>query len=182
MDKFFYYKDIPFSVCSEHDCSIGVTLCQICHTNFSTQLKPLHRFKFNGMIICNDNTCIVSAEKQIDDFFTRYPIYNLNLNRDNIKSPKYDYITWSTMKPNRLDYLYFSEECIGSTYLIKDNFYIILCDGDISSWTYCTVFDLKEIYEANDFSNEEIVSFPDPVKEYLGIPLNSNAYQLHFVD
>jgi len=56
---------------------------------------------------------------------------------------------------------------------------------DISTLDNCLVFDLKQIYETNDFSDEEIVSFPDPVKEYLGIPLNTiqfNSYQLKFVD
>jgi len=127
------------------------------------------------MTICNDNTCIVSAEKQIDDLFTRYPIYDLNLNRDNIKNPN-DNTTLSTIK-SKCDGLFLLEECIGSTYLIEGNFYIILYyDDDIS------VFNLKEIYENNDFSDEEIISFPDPVKEYLGISLNSNVFQLKFVD
>jgi len=146
----------------------------------STQFKLLHSFKFHGTFTCNDNSCIASAEKEIDDIFTKYPIYDLNLNRDDIIIPNNDVI-WSTIKPEDCE-RNLIKETVGSTFLIGDNFYITLFDKTCTSyWSACLVCDLKEIYEANDFSNEEIVSFPDPVKEYLGIPLNSNAYQLHFV-
>jgi hypothetical protein len=159
---------------------IGIE-CQICNINESIHFKSLHGFNNHGIVICN-NTCIVSAEKQIDDIFNKYPIYDLNLNRNDII---YNNKILSTIKTGTY-YLYFIGECIGLTFLISGKFYITLYHEKYTSGsTNCPVFDLKEIYETNDFSDEEIVSFPDPVKEYLGIPLNSmelNSIELKFVD
>jgi hypothetical protein len=170
-----YHRYIPLN--DYNKCAIGSVICQICNTSMSTHLKLFHGFNYRGIIICNNDRCSVSAQKLIDDIFTNYPIYNLNLNRDDIKSPKYD-IFFSTIKP-KYDDLYFTEECIGSTYLIKGNFYIVLYS--MHTVGINVVFDLKEIYENNDFSDEETSSFPDPVKEYLGIPIH-DYLKIHFVD
>jgi len=179
------YSDyIPMFIFYSRFKLIGKSLCQICETNVNTQFKLLHMFDYHGIFICNNNRCIVSAQETIDDIFTEHPIYNLNLNRNDIKYPN-DNIILSSIKPENSK-LNLNQESIGSTYLVKDNFYIILFDEMAkSTFTDCKVFDLKEIYEANDFSDEETSFFPDPVKEYLGIPLNSsklNSIQLHFVD
>jgi len=171
----YYYQLITMYPLADKTC-IGI-YCQICDTNYSTHIKPFHGFNNHGLVICNNNTCIVSAEEQIDDLFTKYPIYNLNLNRNDIK---YNNKIWSTLKLNNDD-LYFIEECIGLTYLVDGRMYTILYDEmNVSTLDSCLIFDLKEIYETNDFSDEEIVSFPDLVKEYLGIPFHS--IELKFVD
>jgi hypothetical protein len=173
LNRNYYQSILPYYYAK---CYIG-SLCRICFLSFSTHLKLFHGFNYHGIIVCNDDRCIISAEEKIDNMFTNYPIYNLNLNRDDIK---YNDIIWSTIKP-KYDDLYFIEQYVGLTYLIKGKFYIVLGNLIYSPVECnCLVFDLKEIYESNDFSDEEIVSFPDLVKEYLGIPFHS--YQLKFVD
>jgi hypothetical protein len=178
MSQFFYnYYTSCWLSRSMYYSNIGNCKCQICGINVSTQFKLLHGFNYHGTFTCNDDSCISYAEEHIDDLFTKYPIYNLNLNRDNIIIPNNDVI-WSTVKPE--DYKYdMTKETVGSTFLIGDNFYITLFDKTyMSSWSACIVFDLKEIYENNQFNDEEIVSFPDSVKEYLGI----KSFSLKFVD
>ena len=185
MSRYFYTNYIPFQFFyGTHYGSTRNRICHVCNVNVGTQLKPIHCFNYHGSFICNNDSCIDSTEKQIDDLFTKYPIYNLNLNRDDIKTPNntiWSNIIWSTIKPENYKFN-ITLESIGLTYLIEDKFYITLYSKMITfNITKCLVFDLKEIYEANEFNDEEISSFPDPIKEYLGIPIN-DYLRLHFVD
>ena len=93
------YSDyIPMFIFYSRFKLIGKSLCQICETNVNTQFKLLHMFDYHGIFICNNNRCIVSAQETIDDIFTEHPIYNLNLNRNDIKYPN-DNIILSSIKP-----------------------------------------------------------------------------------
>jgi len=180
MNNYYHYHNyVPFQIYNKY--SIGTVICQICHINTGIHLKLLHEFNSHGILVCNNDKCIIYSQEMIDDIFTKHPIYNLNLNRTDIKIQNNN-IMWSTLKPNNSN-LYFVEECIGLTYLVKGRMCIVLYSDsrmNAYSWGNSLTFDLKGIYETNYFSDEEIDSFPDPVKEYLGIPFHS--IQLKFVD
>lgn len=179
MSRYLYTSYLPFQFFyGTHYGDSSRKMCHVCNANLGTQLKVIHSFNYHGILICNNDSCIDSAEKQIDDLFTKYPIYNLNLNRDDIK---YNNKILSTIKPKNYKFNII-QESIGLAYFAEGKFHITLYNKMITSnKTKCLVFDLKEIYEANEFNDEEISSFPDPVKEYLGIPLY-RPIELKFVD
>jgi len=99
MNRNYYQSILPYYYSKSY---LGL-LCRICFLSSSTHLKLFHGFNYHGIIVCNDDRCIISSEKIIDDIFINNPIYNLNLNRDDIKYKNHR-IIWSTIKQK--DYIY----------------------------------------------------------------------------
>jgi hypothetical protein len=156
--------------------SIGIKPCNQCTRN-STQIKLLHEFKYYGILSCDNVECIDKITKEIDDIFIRYPIYNINLDRNDLKC-KFNDMNYASKITNAYT---FDCSCVGLVHLIKDKMYITI--SSIGNSTYFPILEIVELKELLEYNNIDIqsLSLPDPVKEYLGIQID-HPFKLHFVD
>jgi hypothetical protein len=163
---------------------IGHIKCDICRGQ-STAFHNLHEISYFGLYSCENVTCISAVCEKIEYIFNKYPLFDLSIDRDDLKHPDqyYSNLRWSSFINHDPDELYYFDNNIaGLVYLYNEKMYInIISTTPYKHYGYISErIELKKFLEYNSI-DPATLSLPDPVKEYLGIPIH-DYLRLHFVD
>jgi len=182
----YYYPPINFfKNIIHHKKYIGQHMCSVCNIEVSTQIQLLNEFHSVGILTCFQDCCNEAAELTVKSIYEKYPIYNLSLDLSDLKWPygnKHEINLKFSTKMNESFELFLNNEsvytsmhsflceCTGLAYWINDKMYIVIINLERGFPALCFA-EIKNLFESNNI-DPKLLSLPDNVKEYLGIPLN----------
>jgi len=157
-------------------------ICSICKLRNNIQFQQINEDVYYGLHTCDNDKCIDESIRILNDMSIDHPIYNINLNRDDLKiiSCFGNYKFSTIFDRSKLNIHWYAT--VGLVHLFKNKMYITVISAD-GYKIYYPVYSCEELEQFLKYNNIDIqsLSLPDPVKEYLGIPID-NPFKLHFVD